>query len=738
MKKKAKIIPDKTKGSASTSSTLEVNELQDQEVQDKEAMPSDLKSKTVAQFFIFQGEDCLGWECFHKETVTIGKGKDVDIVLNGQNVSDLHAFFYLKNGQITVSDGNLGSGVRVNGKFITDRILGPLDCVTIGPYTIKVKVKNILDQAPNADETQANIPEFHKGGNGKRPIYGKGEEDKQDEPSQESTGDNDQITKECIDDQIKQVDFERPEGGPKTSDPVMNTQKEDEKTEPESKEMYPEVQNEVFSELMPESDNDSKVISPSAENRMKETLSAAEENDDKEVINPPVGNNMAENPQEAEEVDDQQGSVIEALREEASSDDVLADEKAEDTEAMIADEVMTEPENDSLGEPESDIPPKLVNDWLRDDLKDIDDHEHTVESGACLQDPSTDAANTEIEETVSDEVMTEPENDSLGEPESDIPPKRINDWLGDDYEPTDDHEHTAESGACLQDPSTDTVDKDNECTVDADSEFTPDTDHEFTPDKNGEHINADNMIEQEQAAGQERTLEDTSRETPAENIMDYSEDIDDKEESAVEALSEDVLTEDALTFEKNQDAVPEFMSEPENSSLVEPESHIPPEPAEDWLCDDHGDKVDSSAFSQDPDTDIMGLNTDTGDKDDEFTFENEISQAEEKPEAELNHIIDRISDLEKLGSDASVEQEVLPGKPQEESGAEVNPTNQTSSGGEPNFELESEQQPQPELEAQSSQLFTRENSESPETGLGQVKGNNERRIEADDDTEELF
>ena len=69
--------------------------------QEKEA-GSRPQSHCIAQFFVFHGEDYLGWDCFHKDKVSVGAGKDSDLVLDSHLISDIQAVFYFKGDQINV------------------------------------------------------------------------------------------------------------------------------------------------------------------------------------------------------------------------------------------------------------------------------------------------------------------------------------------------------------------------------------------------------------------------------------------------------------------------------------------------------------------------------------------------------------------------------------------------------------------------------------------------------------
>jgi len=111
-----------------------------------------LQEGTVAQFFIFQGEDYLGWDCFHHKKVSIGRGKGADLVLDGQDILDIHVSVYFRDHHIIVSAENSEHKVIVNGKHVHQCILRPFDYLTVGPYTLKVKLKRMTTcQAPDME-----------------------------------------------------------------------------------------------------------------------------------------------------------------------------------------------------------------------------------------------------------------------------------------------------------------------------------------------------------------------------------------------------------------------------------------------------------------------------------------------------------------------------------------------------------------------------------------------------------
>jgi hypothetical protein len=102
------------------------------------ATPTD-KPPTI-QVFVFQGEECLGWDCFCKERISIGSGQDVDMHLSDQSIADIHSVLSVEKGCIRVSFYRSDLENNTLHNHPETMILGPLDSLIIGPYTLKVKL----------------------------------------------------------------------------------------------------------------------------------------------------------------------------------------------------------------------------------------------------------------------------------------------------------------------------------------------------------------------------------------------------------------------------------------------------------------------------------------------------------------------------------------------------------------------------------------------------------------------
>ncbi len=118
-----------------------------------ESIPTDTNESIakcmISQFFIFKQDVHIGWDCFYKEKISIGSSEKADLVLKGNDISDIHAIVYLKNNQIVVISHNRDGKVLINNQPTETAILGKFDYLDIGPYTIKIKI--LESTHPNSD-----------------------------------------------------------------------------------------------------------------------------------------------------------------------------------------------------------------------------------------------------------------------------------------------------------------------------------------------------------------------------------------------------------------------------------------------------------------------------------------------------------------------------------------------------------------------------------------------------------
>lgn len=103
---------------------------------------------SLAQVFVFKGEECLGWDCFHQEAISVGSGRGADVRLEDPAVAAVHAMIHFKEGRTLISPKSPDNAISVNDKAVGPCILRPLDFITIGPYTLKVKSPRLAETTP--------------------------------------------------------------------------------------------------------------------------------------------------------------------------------------------------------------------------------------------------------------------------------------------------------------------------------------------------------------------------------------------------------------------------------------------------------------------------------------------------------------------------------------------------------------------------------------------------------------
>ena len=110
----------------------------------------------LLRVFVFRGEACLGWDCFCKHSIQIGSHPESDVFLDDPSIADKHAVIYVKGDKVVVSAKTHESNLCVNNKQVTSAIIGPLDYVGMGPFTLKVKVSRKKVPRP-PDKTRPKI-----------------------------------------------------------------------------------------------------------------------------------------------------------------------------------------------------------------------------------------------------------------------------------------------------------------------------------------------------------------------------------------------------------------------------------------------------------------------------------------------------------------------------------------------------------------------------------------------------
>ncbi|MFZ5468631.1 MAG: AgmX/PglI C-terminal domain-containing protein [Myxococcota bacterium] len=101
----------------------------------------------VLQVVILRDGLLVGTEVFVPGTYVVGSAPTCDLRLDDTTVEPNHAVLYFQNGKAAVQDQGGTSGVFVNGHRVTACEVRPVDEVTCGPFSLKVRV---IGQKPAA------------------------------------------------------------------------------------------------------------------------------------------------------------------------------------------------------------------------------------------------------------------------------------------------------------------------------------------------------------------------------------------------------------------------------------------------------------------------------------------------------------------------------------------------------------------------------------------------------------
>ena len=76
----------------------------------------------------------------HKQTISIGRAPNNDIIIDNPAVSQLHANISFVNGQFIIEDQKSLNGTFVNGKNITKYVLKDGDSIKIGKHILEISI----------------------------------------------------------------------------------------------------------------------------------------------------------------------------------------------------------------------------------------------------------------------------------------------------------------------------------------------------------------------------------------------------------------------------------------------------------------------------------------------------------------------------------------------------------------------------------------------------------------------
>ena len=102
-------------------------------------MPGDEshRQQALLQVFVFRGSEHLGWDCFCKEQVVVGSGPDADLRLEDSAVEEAHVILRIAQGSVLAS---YPGQKRAHASATGGMVVGPLDAILVGPFTLKVKL----------------------------------------------------------------------------------------------------------------------------------------------------------------------------------------------------------------------------------------------------------------------------------------------------------------------------------------------------------------------------------------------------------------------------------------------------------------------------------------------------------------------------------------------------------------------------------------------------------------------
>ncbi|MEL6545348.1 MAG: FHA domain-containing protein, partial [Myxococcota bacterium] len=98
-------------------------------------------SPSVLQVYIFREGEFLGTDIFAEREVIVGRDPDeADLVLESGQVSRAHALITVNGNEITVEDQASTNGILVNDQRVESAKITRLDEITIGEFTLKLKL----------------------------------------------------------------------------------------------------------------------------------------------------------------------------------------------------------------------------------------------------------------------------------------------------------------------------------------------------------------------------------------------------------------------------------------------------------------------------------------------------------------------------------------------------------------------------------------------------------------------
>ena len=118
-------------------------------------------SQKVLQVFIFKSGEFVDTDVFSQNRVLVGRDTDsADLVLNSTHVSRRHAVIEHDGTKVTVQDAGSKNGIYVNDEKVVRREVTRHDKITVGDFTLKMK---LLESENEATRTRAVRSEIIQG-----------------------------------------------------------------------------------------------------------------------------------------------------------------------------------------------------------------------------------------------------------------------------------------------------------------------------------------------------------------------------------------------------------------------------------------------------------------------------------------------------------------------------------------------------------------------------------------------
>jgi hypothetical protein len=113
---------------------------------------------SVLQVVVMRDGLLVGTEVFVPGQYGIGSGPEADLRLDDSSVAAVHAYLHFKQARSAVQEAGGGAAVFVNGHRVSTCELRSMDEVSIGPFSLKVRVVTQRSSAPSSQSGPSLFP----------------------------------------------------------------------------------------------------------------------------------------------------------------------------------------------------------------------------------------------------------------------------------------------------------------------------------------------------------------------------------------------------------------------------------------------------------------------------------------------------------------------------------------------------------------------------------------------------